>query len=101
MKKSETHFIVQSASARTGARFGEYRRVAVLEVLVGVRSASMISERSRDVVRVVDTWERLNVGKTPKCAYGRALEEAESLAGELNAETLVVAPAGKRAGPSA
>ncbi len=83
-----THFIVQTASARTGSRFGEYRRVAVLEVPEGVAQVSMISERSKDVVRVVETWERLNVGTTNACAYERALAQARVLRDELNAKVV-------------
>lgn len=82
---TKTQFIVQTAATRTGSRFGEYRRVAVLEVPAGTTSASMISERSRDVIRVVETWERLNVGTTARCAYERAYAAASKLAAELNA----------------
>lgn len=77
-------YIVQSASARVPSQFGTYRRVAVLLVKDGVEHASMISERSRDVVEVVRTWENCNVGTTSRCAYERARAEARELAAELN-----------------
>ena len=80
----KTHYIVQTASTRTGSRFGEYRRVAVLEVPAGTTSVTMISERSVDVICVVETWERLNVGTTARCAYERAYAAASKLAAELN-----------------
>lgn len=81
-----THYIVQAASAKMpGSCWGQYARVAVLEVEEGVQAVSMISERARGVVRVVRTWERLNVGKTSRCAYAVARAEAEELARELNA----------------
>jgi len=44
----------------------------------------MISTHARGVVDVVETWERLNVGKTDRCAYARALAEAEALAAKIN-----------------
>lgn len=81
-----THFIVQTASAyMPSSCWGVYRRVGVLEVDLGLRHVSQISERARGCARVVRTWERLNVGKTARCAYDRALDEAERLAAELNA----------------
>jgi hypothetical protein len=43
----------------------------------------MISERAKGVIRVVQTWENLNVGKTDKCAYSRALRVAEMMAKRL------------------
>jgi len=84
---TKTHYIVQDATAQMPSSCrGRYRRVAVLEVAEGVKSASMISERAKDVVRVVKTWEKLNVGKTDRCAFRIALAEAEALAERLNAE---------------
>ena len=89
---TNTEYIVQTASEcmPSTCRFGEYRRVAVLEVDPQVLEAHgydeprMISERARGVVRVVKTWDRLNVGTTERCAYRRALVEARELADELN-----------------
>jgi len=87
----ETKFIIKtSAACMPGSCWGQYRRVAVLEVEAGVESVAMISERARGVVRVVETWERRNVGPIAKrgergrCAYSRALMEAEELAEQLN-----------------
>ena len=83
----KTHFIVQTASASMPQScWGTYRRVAVLEVPLGVERASMISERAEDVIRIVESWERLNVGKTRRCAYQVALREAYALAKKLNQE---------------
>jgi len=79
-------FIVQSAAANMPSScWGRYARVAVLEVLPSVTKVAMISSRARGVVQVVATWEKLNVGKTDRCAYGRALAEAKALAAKLNA----------------
>ena len=80
-----SHYIVQVASANMpNSCWGIYNRVAVLEVHDGVTRASMISDRSRDVVRVVETWEALNVGKTERCAYRRALKQARAIAADMN-----------------
>ena len=53
-------FIVQSASASMPSSVkSPYRRVAVLEVNDDLEGpASMISTHSRDVIKVVETWER-------------------------------------------
>lgn len=84
-----THYIVQTASAQMPSScMGTYRRIGVLEVAEGVTRASMISDRAKEVVRVVRTWEALNVGTTERCAYRVALREAEALAAKLNAEKL-------------
>ena len=80
----KTQFIVQSASAHMPNKVRHpYRRVAVLEVVIGAQP-KMISRRARGVVRIVETWERLNVGLTARCAYQRALAEATALAAKLN-----------------
>lgn len=68
--------------------WGRYRRVAVLEVETGTVPA-MISGRARGVVRVVQTWEKRHVGTTDRCAYERAVAEAQELAAELNSEMAV------------
>jgi len=80
----ETKFIVMTSAAKMPQScWGQYRRIGVLEIEAG-SSPTMISERARGVVRVVETWEKLNVGKTARCAYQRALAEAEAMAAELN-----------------
>jgi len=84
-----TKFIVQSASASMPASVkAPYRRVAVLEVNDGLEGpASMISARSRDVVKVVEIWERCHAGwdNGPRTAFARAEADAENLAAKLNA----------------
>jgi hypothetical protein len=44
----------------------------------------MISDRAKGVAKIVEVWDRLNVGKTDKCAYRVALKEAQELAMRLN-----------------
>jgi predicted secreted protein len=82
-----SHYIVQTSAARMpGSCWGQYRRVAVLEVEDGLTRAAMISSRARGVRSVVQTWERCHVGTTSRGAYQRALAEAEALAARLNAQ---------------
>lgn len=45
-----------------------------------------ISKHSKGVVRIAQTWENCNVGTTARCAYRRALPEAEALAARINAD---------------
>ena len=80
-----THYIVQTASEPAlGRRWGFHKRIAVLEVPAGVQRASMISARSRDVVRVVRVWDGLDGRGTVRGQYAQALAEAEALAAALN-----------------
>jgi hypothetical protein len=80
-----SNYIVKTAAAAMPNNcWGTYRRVAVLEVQDGVADVAMISARARGVVRVHATWERLNVGHTSRCAYRRALAEAQQMAADLN-----------------
>jgi hypothetical protein len=80
----KTEYIVMTAAAKMPQScWGVYRRVAVVEVEKGARP-KMISERAIGVVRVSAIWERLNVGKTERCAYAQALKDAEQLCAKLN-----------------
>ena len=81
-----SHYIIQTACAKMPRSVkSHYRRVAVLEVEDGVGFVSMISERARGCIRIVETWERLHaVGKNT--AYARGCAEARDLAEELNAQ---------------
>lgn len=83
--QTDTHFIVMDSAARMpGTCWGRYRRVAVVEAVKGT-SPKMISERAIGVVKVVETWEKLNVGTTERCAFERAMAVAREMAAELNA----------------
>ena len=78
-------YIVKHSTARMpGSCKGRYRHVAVMEVDPGT-VPSMISPRARGVRRIVQTWDRCNVGLTDRCAFRRALAEAGRLADQLNA----------------
>lgn len=63
-----------------------YKRVAVVEVDTISIKPKMISTRARGVKRIVETWERCNVGKAINSAYARAMENAGVLAADLNAQ---------------
>ena len=86
-----TRFTTQTASAKMPAScFGRYGRVAVIEIEDGLPAdfqPAMISERARGVVRIVQTWEKCNIGKTDRCAFARARARAEALANKLNVST--------------
>ena len=70
-----THFEILSAAAyMPNSCWGTYRRIGLLEVRNG-KVATRIDDRLRCVVSMY-TWERLNVGKTERCAYERAWAEA-------------------------
>jgi hypothetical protein len=88
-------YIVQTAAAcMPSSCKGRYRRVAILEVedayANGVR---MISKHAKGVIRVVCTWEKLNVGQTERGAFQRALREADAQCAQLNDALLRVCEA--------
>ena len=66
--------------------WGTYRRIAIVQVETADTEPAMISERAIGVVRIVATWEKLNVGKTDRCAYRKALKEAEKMLSDLRNE---------------
>lgn len=79
-------FIVMTAAAPMPSSCkGGYRRVAVVET-DGENMPKQIHPNHKSVVRIVTTWEKLNVGTTDRCAYQRALAAANVLAQRLNAE---------------
>lgn len=80
-------YIVCDSSEKMPSKcWGRYRKVAVVEVERGVQRISMISERAKGVVRIVDEWRRLHVGTTERCAFSVAMGKAEELARRLNEE---------------
>ena len=98
-------FIIMTASTKS-SRVGwskAYRRVAVVEIddtyfavqrmraallsgRKGPTQPSKIDPRARGLIRIVETWEHLNVGLTAASAYRRALVAAEALCARLNRE---------------
>jgi hypothetical protein len=76
-----TRFIVMTAAAHMPSSCkGTYRRIAVVETdLPYGQKPKFIGDRAKGTVRVVKTWERLNCGTSPRCAYARAMREANEL----------------------
>ena len=83
-----TRYIVMTAAAKVSgaAKKGNYKRIAVVQA-EGDTVPAMISERAKGLVRIVQTWERLSVGKTARCAYAVALVEANALAASMTADS--------------
>jgi hypothetical protein len=78
--------VVSSAAAMPNSCWGVYKRIGVLEVAADADENRLtIDARRKGVIRIVTTWERLNVGRTERCAYQRALAEARELAASLAA----------------
>ena len=82
-----SHFVVKWSTARMPGRcWGNYRKIAVLEVEDGLTPQDIrkISVRGVGVIRVVEVWDKLNVGTTARSAFHKAMAEALELAGSLN-----------------
>lgn len=81
------NYIVMTASAKMPSSvMSRYGRVAVVEVEDPYVVPKMIGEHARNVRQVVQTWERRYWGTTDRCAFYRALAEANQLAARLNQE---------------
>lgn len=85
---TQPRFIVLTASTTPAVNcWGKYQRVALVELdgtLPEGARPKMISERARGIARIHRTWENLNVGSTARCAFRRALSEAQELCSVLN-----------------
>ena len=80
-------FVVMTAAAYmpSSLKFGKYGKVAVVET-DGVTMPKQIHPGHRACRRIVEVWDRLNIGHTERCAFQRALAEARALAEKLNRE---------------
>lgn len=86
MKNSTPRFIVMTSSAKMpGSVKSHYRNVAVVET-DQEGEPKMISTHARHCVRVVKHYGPRFVGKTDRCAYNTALDDAQAYAAQLNAE---------------
>ena len=84
MNTQANHTILTASAKMPSSCWGKYARIAVVELEPGFDGRpAMISERARGIKRIVATWERLHVGKTSRCAYSRAMVEAEQLLAAL------------------
>lgn len=81
-------YVVKSSRAKMPLSVqAPYYRVAVLQMQPGSGAPRMISPRAKGVVRIVRVWERVFAGRTERCAFRRAVAEAESLCATLNKES--------------
>ena len=78
-------YIVMTAKSRMPAscKFGDYRKVAVVECADGM-IPKQIHPRHKSVKRIVICYDRLNSGKTARCAYRTALAKANAMCEALN-----------------
>ena len=88
MAQPHPRFIVMDRSAAMpNSCWGRYRRVGVVELTPDAqregRTPKILSDHSRDVVRVVEIWERRFEGRHWG-AYQSALVEAKALTEKLN-----------------
>lgn len=80
-----TRFIVKTSAAKMPTTcWGRYRHTAVLEVEDDAPPPSMISERSRGVVRIVERYGPSHVGQTARSAHYKDVEAARATAERLN-----------------
>lgn len=79
------HYVVMTAAAKMpgSCKFGRYGKVAVVET-DGYHTPKQIHPRHAAVRSIVAVWDRLNIGHTERCAYRRALAEAEAMAMRFN-----------------
>ncbi len=83
MKTKTTFSVMTAAACMPSTCMGTYGRIAVVEHLLG-QVPKQIHSRHKSVIRIVETWERLNRGTTDRCAFAKAHAEAEALAEKLN-----------------
>ncbi len=77
-------YIIQTATAKMpGSCWGRYGKIAILRVENGVKRVSMISKRAKGCLEVVCVWDRLHIGRTDRCAFSRAMRDAEEMLAEI------------------
>lgn len=82
---STNHIVMTASACMPTSCWGRYGKIAVVELEPGFEGEpKMISARARGVKRVVALWDRQHIGSTTRCAFSRALAEAEELCAELN-----------------
>ena len=81
------YIIKESTACMPSSCKYRYYHLAVLEVVPGTRYVSMISNRARGVVRIVQRWGPYPArGSTARSAKIRAYAESEALCEKLNRE---------------
>jgi hypothetical protein len=72
-----------AAKMPSSLKFGRYGKIAVVET-DGINMPKQINPRHKSVKRVVEVWDRLNIGITDRCAFKVALREATAMADRMN-----------------
>lgn len=85
------YMVLTRAAHMPNSCWGTYVRVGLVEVdpakiPAGRKEPTMLSVRSRGVVRVVQAWERLFSGTSNRCAASRAEGKALALKARLEKE---------------
>ena len=78
--ETKNYYIVSSSAHMPNKCWGIYRHVAIIERNDGKRPTIIRDTKSQ---KIIATWRNLNVGRTEKCAYRRALKEAEAYLASL------------------
>lgn len=77
--------LVEKSARRPSNAYGAYVRMAVLEIEEGFEGEpTMISERAKGVVRIVEEWGPCYVGLTERSQANRARAAANELLRRLN-----------------
>jgi hypothetical protein len=81
--------VVTKSAAMPSSCMGNYRKVAVVDVPYWLAwqkdfQPREISERCKEVLRVIRNYGPQSVGKTERCAYQRTIKAAQELANEYN-----------------
>lgn len=82
MEKTEQGILIKSVSDKPRA-YNQTRRVGVLLLEPGAKTASMISARAVGVQKVLWESERAPVGKTWASGHGRDVVDAQRIARDL------------------
>jgi len=90
------YIVMTSAARMPNSCWGIYRNVAVVEIDQHMTARGqlpkMISRRAKGVLALYHMG-RLNVGYTERCAYAKAVKEAETRCHTLNNASPTVDPA--------
>ncbi len=77
------YIVMTAASRMPSSCWGRYGKVAVVET-DGINLPKQIHPNHAAVVQIVARWDRLFWGKTEKCAFKQALQNAKIMADRLN-----------------
>lgn len=69
------HVVISSSTKSPGGR-GTYRRVALVRTTGEGETPTRIADSDAAVAAIVDTWERMNVGRTERGAFQRSVVDA-------------------------